>query len=88
MTSKQSAAEHTFGASIDIDGLISAFARHWLAVLNVLSGLFAGLTAVAPLLMKLGLEGPARLLYAFYALIGLATVWLLYPLLHKEFADQ
>jgi len=47
---------------------MSAFADHWLLAFNVLSGLFIGLTVVAPLLMALGLERPARLLYAAYAL--------------------
>jgi uncharacterized membrane protein len=51
-----------------IDRLSSAFNRHWLLVFNAVSGVFIGLTAVAPLLMALGLEGPARLLYLAYAL--------------------
>jgi uncharacterized membrane protein len=54
--------------STSLDSLISAFARHWLLAFNVLSGLFIGLTVVAPSLTALGLERPARLLYAFYAL--------------------
>jgi uncharacterized membrane protein len=51
-----------------MDRLILTFSRHWLLVVNVMAGLFIGLTAVAPLLMALGLEGPARVLYRFYAL--------------------
>ena len=66
--STQSIAERTRGPSIDVNRLVSAFTRHWLVVFNVISGLFIGLTIVAPLLMALGLERPARLLYAFYAL--------------------
>jgi uncharacterized membrane protein len=53
---------------IAIDKLVLAFSRHWLLVVNVIAGLFIGLTAAAPLLMALGLEGPARVLYRFYAL--------------------
>jgi len=53
---------------IAIDRLVLAFSRHWLLVVNVMAGLFIGLTAAAPLLMALGLEGPARVLYRFYAL--------------------
>ncbi len=61
-------SNRTLRPSIDVDRLMSAFARHWLLAFNVLSGLFIGLTVVAPLLMALGLERPARLLYAAYAL--------------------
>lgn len=61
-------ANRTDRLSNDLNTLLAAFARHWLLVLNVLSGLFIGLTLVAPLLMVLGLERQARLLYAFYAL--------------------
>jgi uncharacterized membrane protein len=50
------------------DRLTSVFDRHWLSIFNAMSGLFIGLTAVAPLLMALGLERPARLLYLAYAL--------------------
>jgi uncharacterized membrane protein len=53
--------------TIAVDRLTSAFNRHWLLIFNAMSGLFIGLTAVAPLLMALGLEGPARLLYLAYA---------------------
>ncbi len=44
------------------------FGRHWLLLVNTGYGLFIGLTAVAPLLLLLGLEGPAWLLYRAYAL--------------------
>jgi uncharacterized membrane protein len=53
---------------IGMDKLILAFSRHWLLVVNVMAGLFIGLTVVAPLLMALGVEGPAWVLYHFYAL--------------------
>lgn len=53
--------------AIAADRLTSALNRHWLLIFNVMSGLFIGLTAVAPLLMALGLEGPAWLLYLAYA---------------------
>lgn len=46
----------------------SRLARHWLLIVNTGYGLFIGLTAVAPLLLMLGLEGPAWLLYRAYAL--------------------
>ena len=53
--------------TVAADRLGSALSRHWLLVFNALSGLFSGLTVVAPLLMALGLERPARLLYIAYA---------------------
>ncbi|NIO71581.1 MAG: DUF2085 domain-containing protein [Anaerolineae bacterium] len=58
----------TSGLVIGIDKLILTFGRHWLLVVNVMAGLFIGLTVAAPLLMVLGLEGPAWVLYRFYAL--------------------
>jgi uncharacterized membrane protein len=53
---------------IATDKLALAFSRHWLLVVNVMAGLFIGLTVAAPLLMVLGLEGLAWVLYRFYAL--------------------
>lgn len=41
--------------------------RHWLRMALVIIGLFATLPFVAPTLMKIGLTGPASLLYAFYS---------------------
>jgi len=58
----------TRGLVIRIDKLILTFSRHWVLMANVMAGLFIGLTVVAPLLMALGLEGPAQVLYRFYAL--------------------
>jgi uncharacterized membrane protein len=43
-------------------------ARHWLLVINLALGLFIGGTMLPPLLMSLGLQGPARVMYAFYSL--------------------
>ncbi len=42
-------------------------ARHWLLVMNLAVGLFVGGTMLPPLLMSLGLEWPARAIYAFYS---------------------
>lgn len=53
---------------IAIDKLALAFSRHWLLVVNLMAGLFIGLTVAAPALMVMGLEGPAQVLYRFYAL--------------------
>jgi uncharacterized membrane protein len=51
-----------------IDRLVLTVARHWLLAANSFTGLFLGLAIAAPLLMAVGLMGPARLLYRFYAL--------------------
>lgn len=42
--------------------------RHWLLVVNLAMALFIGGALLAPLLMRLGLEGPARAVYVFYGL--------------------
>ncbi|MFN3742232.1 MAG: DUF2085 domain-containing protein [Anaerolineales bacterium] len=48
------------------DRLIFGFARHYLALLNLILALYVGLPFLAPILMKAGAEMPARLLYALY----------------------
>lgn len=48
------------------DRLVFGFARHYLALLNLILALYVGLPFLAPLLMKAGAEGPARLIYALY----------------------
>src|SRR5512139_1757920 len=44
-------------------------ARHWLFLLNLAMGMFVGGTLLAPLLMRLGLDGPARLVYTLYSFV-------------------
>jgi uncharacterized membrane protein len=43
-------------------------AHHWLLAVNLAMGLFIGGTLLPPLLMHLGLEGPARIFYLLYGL--------------------
>jgi uncharacterized membrane protein len=43
------------------------FSRHWLRVALIILGLYAGLPWVAPTLMRLGLSGPAQVLYTLYS---------------------
>ena len=43
------------------------FARHWLRVALILVGIYVTLPFVAPTLMKIGAEGPARVLYTLYS---------------------
>ncbi len=42
------------------------FVRHWLAILNLWWFLYVGVPFLAPVLMKTGVEGPARLIYLAY----------------------
>jgi uncharacterized membrane protein len=65
--STSTVTDRTPRVTVAADKLTSVFNHHWLLIFNVMSGLFIGLTAVAPLLMALGLERPARLLYLAYA---------------------
>lgn len=41
--------------------------RHWLALFNCLAFLYVGVPFLAPVLMHLGAEGPAHLIYTLYA---------------------
>ena len=50
-----------------IDRFAAWLARHWLAVFNVLVGLFVGLPFLAPILMEAGATGPANLIYTAFA---------------------
>jgi uncharacterized membrane protein len=51
-----------------VGGWGARLGKHWLLIVNSGYGLFIGLTAVAPLLLMLGLQGPAWFLYRAYAL--------------------
>ncbi len=43
--------------------------RHYLAVLNILVLIYMGLPVLAPILMKIGFEAPAKLIYRGYGLV-------------------
>ena len=49
-----------------VDRLVGWLTRHWLALFNVVVAAFVGLPFAAPLLMHLGLEGPAHVIYLVY----------------------
>lgn len=51
-----------------MDRNISWLARHWLLVINLAMALFIGGTLLPPVLIYLGLEGPAQIIYRFYSL--------------------
>jgi uncharacterized membrane protein len=46
---------------------VGGFSRHWLAILNTIVFLYVGLPFLAPVLMKAGMEGPARVIYTIYS---------------------
>jgi uncharacterized membrane protein len=49
-----------------MDRLIYRFAQHWLLVIGLFIGLYAGLPVLAPVLMASGYTGPANLIYSAY----------------------
>lgn len=51
------------------NALVIGIARHWLALFNTAWGLYALIPVLAPILMQLGLETPARLIYGIYSLL-------------------
>ena len=52
-----------------IDQLITFFTRHWLAIFGVVFGMIVVLPFTAPVLMQVGLTGPARLIYFLYSFL-------------------
>jgi uncharacterized membrane protein len=42
------------------------FARHWLAIINLMWGVYLLLPFLAPFLLEIGLVGPARIIYSVY----------------------
>ena len=42
------------------------FSRHWIFAFNIFLGLYIGLPMLAPVLMYLGLETPAKIIYTIY----------------------
>jgi uncharacterized membrane protein len=62
------AGERTHAIVQRIDRLVSWIGRHWLALMNVLAGVWVGLPWLAPVFMHLGATEPARLIYIFYSI--------------------
>lgn len=65
VTSQPSADKSPWGLRLNRG--LHFFARHWLAVFNLLVFLYAGLPFAAPTLMQLGATGPARAIYTLYS---------------------
>lgn len=53
--------------AVFLNRAVLAFARHWLAVFNLLIFVYVGLPFAAPTLMKLGATTPARWIYTVYS---------------------
>ena len=48
------------------DRIVFWLTKHWLAIFNTLAFLYVGLPILAPILMHLGIEGPAKIIYTVY----------------------
>jgi uncharacterized membrane protein len=57
----------TRDAVIAIDRAILAFSRHWLLAFNLFIFVYVGIPFLAPVLMRAGLTGPARIIYTVYS---------------------
>lgn len=53
--------------AVFLNRLVLGFARHWLAIFNLLILIYVGLPFAAPTLMKLGATTPARWIYKAYS---------------------
>ena len=65
-TAKPSVDESQRRLAILADRIVFWLARHWLAIFNILAFLYVGLPTLAPVLMYLGLEGSAKIIYTVY----------------------
>jgi uncharacterized membrane protein/glutaredoxin len=66
-TANETASNVSRGQAIFLNRFLFAISRHWLALFNLLVLLYVGIPFLAPLFMKAGLEGPARLIYSIYS---------------------
>ncbi|MFQ6100679.1 MAG: DUF2085 domain-containing protein [Anaerolineae bacterium] len=48
------------------DRFVFWLSKHWLAIFNTLAFIYVGLPILAPVLMHLGVEGPAKVIYTVY----------------------
>lgn len=63
---KKKVTGRTRDVVIGIDKIVLSIAKNWLRYLNTLVGIYVGLPILAPILMKLGITGPAGLIYTIY----------------------
>ena len=52
---------------VGIDRAIYGLSKHWLALFNIAALIYVTLPILAPVLLKAGVEGPARVLYTVYS---------------------
>lgn len=52
---------------IQIDRIVYWLSQRWVSVFSVLVGLYVGLPIIAPVLMQVGLTGPAGVIYRVYS---------------------
>ncbi len=52
---------------VSIDRIVYGFSKHWLAVFTVVALIYVGLPFLAPVLLRAGINGPARTIYTIYS---------------------
>lgn len=60
------ASKRTNHVTMAADRLVFWFSKHWLAVFNAFAFLYVGLPILAPTLMHLGAQWPAKIIYTIY----------------------
>jgi hypothetical protein len=65
-TKKTPVTGRTRDLVIFVDKVIFRLAKHWLALANLLWGLYVGLPLLAPVLMDAGWTAPAKVIYTLY----------------------
>lgn len=53
--------------AIKLNKMVYRLSRNWVLLFNLVIGLYVGLPILAPVLMKAGATGPARLIYTVYS---------------------
>ena len=53
----------------NLEGWAYRLSRHWILILSIIFGLYVGLPFLAPVLMRLGWDIPARAIYFIYSLL-------------------
>ena len=59
-------SEQARNRGVRLNRALLFFTRHWLAIFNLLVLLYVGLPFTAPVLMRAGMETPARVIYRIY----------------------
>lgn len=70
----EQAVDHPPTSNLDrvadfVNGLVVWIARHWLALFNSAWAIYIALPLLAPILMNVGFETPARLIYGLYSFV-------------------